>query len=89
MQVLVRRIDTAAFEALLDKRHMTKRDLAQMTGLSYTYVKYLANGERNPSRNSAELIAAALKVPVRRFVIETSVLRQRRTTQPDCTAGAP
>lgn len=85
MRVLVRHIDTDAFEALLDKRRMSKRELAERTGLSYTFIKYLASGQRNPRRGSAERIAAVLKVPVRRFVVETSVPRRRRALSPDHT----
>lgn len=88
MRVLIRRIDTDAFEALLDKRRMSKRELAERTGLSYSFIKYLAAGERNPGRGSAERIAEVLKAPVRRFVIETSVPRCRRPRPVDRASSA-
>ena len=84
VRVLVRHIDPDAFEALLAKRRVTKRELAQMTGLSETFIKYLANGQRNPGQSSAEAIARALRVPVRRLVTEEWVTRRRpRPGPPD------
>ena len=59
-----RRVDIAELGRLLDERRMSLRDLQQATKLSWTFVKYVAAGERNPGRRSMSRIAAALGVPV-------------------------
>lgn len=89
MRVLIRRVDLDKFEALLNERRMSHEDLARETGLSKSFINYLANGERNPRRDSAERIAEALQVPTDQFLVEEWVPRRRRTSQPDCTTGAP
>ena len=83
MAVLVRLVDTEKFEALLAKRKMTRSELAEKTGMSKSFINYLANGERNPSRANAELIAAVLKVPARRFITERWVDRTRAPRRRD------
>lgn len=77
-------VNTEKFEALLAKRKMTRKELADRTGLSKTYINYLANGERNPRRTNAELIAAVLKVPTGRFITEQWVARPPRAPRHNC-----
>lgn len=55
-------VDTIALRRLLNERGMSLRDLSDRTGLSWTFVKYLANGQRNPSFATAEDICEALGV---------------------------
>ena len=84
--VLVRLIDTEKFGELLDERQLTRRDLSRITGLSKTLINYLANGERNPSLTTAEILAAALGVPMDQFIVERWVPRPR--TPHPCTREA-
>jgi len=83
--VLVRLIDTEKFGELLDERQLTRRDLSRITGLSKTLINYLANGERNPSLTTAEILAVALGVPTDRFIVERWVPRGPHR---DCPAPA-
>jgi transcriptional regulator with XRE-family HTH domain len=85
--VLVRLIDTEKFGELLDERQLTRRDLSRITGLSKTLINYLANGERNPSLMTAEILAGALGVPMDQFIVERWVPRPH-TPPHGCPAPA-
>lgn len=80
LTVLTLLIDTEKLEELLNERRMTRKELAVKTGLSKSFINYLANGERNPGRATAEILARALDVPVGRFVTERWVPRPRRSS---------
>jgi len=60
-----RKVDSQRLRVLLDERGMSKRDLADMAGLSYSFIKYLVPRTGPAQRNcgaTATLIAMALGV---------------------------
>lgn len=58
-----------ALRRLRDERGMSLRDLQLMTGLSWSFVKYVAKGERNLSDTTALLFSFALGVDIEKFTI--------------------
>lgn len=70
-------VDPAALRRLCRDRGMTLRKLQTTSGLSYSFIKYVATpdrhratgAQRNCSDTSVALIAAALGVGVDRFTI--------------------
>lgn len=75
-------VDTIALRRLLNERGMSLRDLSDRTGLSWTFVKYLANGTRNPLIGSAERVAAALGVPRQAFLLPVTPRPPRSDDSP-------
>ena len=49
---------------LLDERHMTKDKLADLAGMSVSFLSDLTNGKANPSLKIMESIAKALDTPL-------------------------
>lgn len=49
---------------ICNKRDISQQELARMTGLSKTMHSLIENGHREPSFDSLNKIAAALKVPI-------------------------
>jgi len=82
-------IDTVALRQLLNERGMSLRDLADRTGLSWTFVKYLANGTRNPRPGTAESIAEALGVPRSAFLVTPRGPGSDRPTVDDPRTAGP
>lgn len=48
----------------LDKKNMTKVDLARLSGVSPSFLTSLTKGTANPSLDTMETIAAALEIPL-------------------------
>jgi transcriptional regulator with XRE-family HTH domain len=84
-------VDTIALRRLLNERGMSLRDLSDRTGLSWTFVKYLANGQRNPRPDKARRIARALHVPVKAFLLPVTPVPALRDDFPvdDSAVDAP
>ncbi len=55
---------------LLLQNHLTKAELAQRIGGTYSYVADILNGRRRPSRNYAEKIAVVLDADPRELFRE-------------------
>ena len=81
------RVDIDAFNEVLDERAMNLRDLAQASGLSYSFIKYLANGQRNPRASSARYLAQALGVPLDRFIVVEQVGPRRPASRDPNSRG--
>lgn len=81
-------VDTIALRRLLDERGMSLRDLSDRTGLSWTFVKYLANGQRNPRPANAEILARVLGVPRQAFLLPVTPRPPRRENPGVDTPGA-
>lgn len=50
------------------RRHMSRKTLAEESGLSYSFVKMVLRGERGLSGVSAQQLADALGAPVEDFI---------------------
>ena len=59
-----------ALKAFRDKENLSIRQLAKRTGLHYSTISRIENGERNPRRGSGEKIAEALGVPFNAIFFE-------------------
>jgi cyanate lyase len=62
-------VDPEALLKLRRERGMSLRELQVATGLSWTFVKYVAKGQRNLSDTSARIVAHALNVDIAEFAI--------------------
>jgi cyanate lyase len=62
-------VDPEALLKLRRERGMSLRQLRDATGLSWTFVKYVAKGQRNLSDTTAQLVADALGVDIEEFAI--------------------
>lgn len=60
-------VDPEALLKLRRERGMSLRQLRDTTGLSWTFVKYVAKGQRNLSDTTALLFSFALGVDVKEF----------------------
>ncbi|MDR3348834.1 MAG: helix-turn-helix domain-containing protein [Acidaminococcales bacterium] len=60
-------------EALRESRCMTKSRLAEVSGLSATYIALLENGVKSPTLATLEKLAAALHVSVSELLDEKAV----------------
>jgi transcriptional regulator with XRE-family HTH domain len=60
-------VDPEALLKLRRDRGMSLRDLQLTTGLSWSFVKYVAKGERNLSDTTALLFSFALGVDINEF----------------------
>jgi transcriptional regulator with XRE-family HTH domain len=54
----------AALREQREARGLSRRDVADRSGLSYPYVSQLENGDREPSLDALGKLAAAFQVPV-------------------------
>jgi transcriptional regulator with XRE-family HTH domain len=54
----------AALREQREARGLSRRDVADRSGLSYPYVSQLENGDREPSLDALGKLAAAFEVPV-------------------------
>lgn len=57
----------------LQKRHMTKTELSELSGVSISFLSDLTTGKGNPSLEVMEKIAVALDVPLS-FLLESTDL---------------
>ena len=60
---------------LLEERNMTKSELAELSGVSVSFLSDLTTGKANPSLRVMESIAAALDVPLP-FMLERTDLSE-------------
>lgn len=58
---------------LLDEKEMTKEQLAEMSGVSMSFISDLTNGKGNPSLRIMEQIADSLDVPLPELLEETDL----------------
>lgn len=63
----LRRMNVAKLVRLRRKRGWNMTDLAEQSGVSYSMIKYIHWGEKEPSDVIAERIAQALEVEVEDF----------------------
>ncbi|QLY30845.1 helix-turn-helix domain-containing protein [Nocardia huaxiensis] len=50
------------------RRRLTRRELADLTGLAVSTIQRFENGERSPDMNQLYALCEALEVPMREFV---------------------
>lgn len=58
---------------ILDEKDLTKEQLAEMSGVSMSFISDLTNGKGNPSLRIMESIADALDVPLPALLEETDL----------------
>jgi len=58
---------------ILDEKDMTKEQLAEMSGVSISFISDLTNGKGNPSLRIMERIADALDEPLTALLEETDL----------------
>jgi len=79
----IQRSGTAALAALLTRARedaaLTRRELAERTGLSYPYISQLETGYRGPSAEAMQRLTEALGVPVEAMV---TAMADRDTPHP-------
>ena len=79
----IQRSGTAALAALLTRARedaaLTRRELAERTGLSYPYISQLETGYRGPSAEAMQRLTEALGVPVEAMV---TAMAERDTPHP-------
>lgn len=51
-----------------EKKEITQEQLALNAGLNRAYIGYIERGERNPSTNTLEKIAKALRIPLKELL---------------------
>lgn len=73
----LRRVDVARLVTLRARRGWSMAELARQSGVSYSMVKYIFAGERQPSDEIAEKIAKALHVQVGAFSVKDPVATAR------------
>lgn len=74
--------------ALRDRREdlgLSRREVADRSGLSYPYVSQLENGDREPSLAALEKLATAFATPVEDLLKQTGSLKS--TVEPVAGAG--
>jgi len=67
------------FAKFLAEKGYTKTDLAEVTGLSYIYIRKICSGERVPAKKTAGRIAAALGIDA------NDIMDMIRTATNGCT----
>jgi transcriptional regulator with XRE-family HTH domain len=73
----LRRVNVAKLVRLRAKRGLTMAELARRSGVSYSMIKYIHAGEKQPSDVLAEKIAKALGVHTEAF---SDPIPQRRAS---------
>lgn len=61
-------MDIVKIRELMEKQHMTQKELANKAGISGAHISYLLNGTREPSLHTALAIAKALKVEIQEII---------------------
>jgi transcriptional regulator with XRE-family HTH domain len=69
LAMYLRRVDVARLVKLRARRGLSMAELARQSGVSYSMIKYIHAGQKQPSNEIAEKIAKALHVEITAFSV--------------------